>query len=84
MDSYLLYTDSAADLPQSAYREYDIRIIPMDYMLNGEAITFYTDREDHNEQCDRLYEAQRSDADVHTSQITPYRYLETWTPEKSF
>ena len=80
MEPYLIYTDSAADIPVSAYSEYDIRIIPMDYMLNGEAITFYTDRNDHNEQCDRLYEAQRAGADVHTSQITPFRYIETWKP----
>lgn len=80
MNSYLIYADSAADLPQSAYQEFDIRIIPMDYMLNGESITFRTEDSSHNEQCDRLYEAQRSGADVHTSQITPYRYIETWTP----
>lgn len=81
MNNYLLYTDSAADLPHSAYKEYDIRVIPMDYMLNGESITFRTDSEDHDEQCLRLAEAQKQGADVHTSQITPFRFIETWVPE---
>ena len=80
MDPYLLYTDSAADMPQSAYQEFDIRIIPMDYMLNGESVTFYTERPDHDEQCDRLFEMLKQGAEVHTSQITPYRYIENWTP----
>ncbi len=80
MEPYLIYTDSAADLPQSAYKEYDIRIIPMDYMLNGESVTFYTERPDHDEHCDRLYEQLRRGAEVHTSQITPFRYLTNWTP----
>lgn len=80
MDTYLLFTDSAADLPSSVYEKYDIRIIPMDYELNGEIHSFFTNAPDHNEACDRLYEAQRAGADVHTSQITPFRYLESWKP----
>ena len=80
MEPYLIYTDSAADLPQSAYSEFDIRIIPMDYMLDGESVTFYTDCPDHDDQCDRVYEALRRGAEVHTSQITPFRYISIWTP----
>ena len=81
MSSYLVYTDSGADLPQEMYARYDIRIVPMDYLLNGESITFDTKAPDHNEHCDALYAAQKNNADVHTSQITPYRYIDTWTPE---
>ena len=81
MSSYLVYTDSGADLPQEIYARYDIRIVPMDYLLNGESITFDTKAPDHNEHCDALYAAQKNNADVHTSQITPYRYIDTWTPE---
>ena len=80
MDSYLIYTDSAADIPQSVFAEYDIRIIPMDYMLDGESVTFYTNSPDHDAECDRVFEALRRGAEVHTSQITPYRYIENWTP----
>lgn len=78
MNSYLIYTDSAADLPQYAYDEYDIRIVPMDYMLNGESVTFHTEYSTHDEESRRLYAAQRSGADVHTSQIAPFLYTEAW------
>ena len=81
MDNYLLYTDSAADIPQSDYARYDIRIIPMDYSLNGKEMTFFTDSKDHDKDCDILYAAMREGADVHTSQITPFRYVEYWRPE---
>lgn len=81
MEDYLVYTDSAADLPQSAYQKFDIRIVPMDYVLNGKSVTFHTEAADHDAHCDELYAAQREGADVKTSQIVPYRYIETWTPE---
>ncbi|MCI6174893.1 MAG: DegV family protein [Clostridiales bacterium] len=81
MSTYLLYTDSAADIPSHYYQEYDIRIVAMDYMVDGESCTFLTEDPDHDPICDRLYKKMRSGADVHTSQITPYRYIETWTPE---
>lgn len=81
MEDYLVYTDSAADLPASAYEKFDIRIVPMDYVLNGKSITFHTEAADHDAHCDELYKAQKEGADVKTSQIVPYRYIETWTPE---
>ena len=34
MSTYLLYTDSAADIPSHYYQEYDIRIVAMDYMVD--------------------------------------------------
>lgn len=80
MDSYLLFTDSAADIPQHYYDEFDIRIIPMDYLFNGESRTFHTEAPDREHVCDEVYQAMREGADVHTSQITPYRYIESWTP----
>ncbi len=81
MDQYLVYTDSSADLPAHIYQEYDLRIIPMEYEVNGEAFTCHTDAPDHDAWCDRLFEAQRNGADVHTSQITPFFYIEAWGKE---
>ena len=78
---YALYVDSAADLPHRFFEEYDIRVIPMDYSINDQSFTFYTNAPDHDEICARMYRAQREGADVHTSQISPYRYVEIWTPE---
>ena len=81
MNNYLIYTDSAADLPVSAYEEYDIRIIPMTYLLDGESITFYTNSDTREATCTALYERLRKGADVHTSQITPYTYIDIWEKE---
>ena len=81
MASYLVYGDSAADMPSHIYQEHDIRIIPMDYMLNGESHHFFTSDPDHDKICEELYEAEKVGADVSTTQITPYNYIEIWTPD---
>lgn len=81
MDDYLIYTDSAADIPAHYYQEYDIRIVPMEFSLNGETDEFHTESPDHDKVCDALYAAMRQGADVHTSQITEYKYIEEWTPQ---
>lgn len=78
MDNYLIYTDSAADMPRHVYEEYDVRIIPMEYVVNGKVYTFYTNSPDHDKECDALFEAQRNNADVSTTQITPFVYVENW------
>ena len=75
MDDYLIYTDSAADIPAHYYQEYDIRIVPMEFSLNGETDEFHTEGPDHDKVCDALYAAMRQGADVHTSQITEYKYI---------
>lgn len=81
MDKYLIYTDSACDMPAHVYDEYDVRIIPMEYIVNNETFVFHTESPDHDKICDQLFEAQRNNADVSTSQITPFVYTEAWTPE---
>lgn len=75
---YLLYTDSAADMPHDAFERYDIRVVPMDYTIDGQEYSFHTERADHDEVCAALFEAQRNGADVHTSQIAPYGFVEAW------
>lgn len=81
MDNYLIYTDSAADMPRYVYEEFDVRIIPMEYIVNGTVHTFYTDSPEHDKECDALFEAEKNGADVSTTQITPFIYIEKWTPE---
>lgn len=80
MNSYLIFTDSAADMPLHVIEEFDIRFIPMDYMLDGESVTFHTEDPDRDRHCDELYEKLRKGASVHTSQITPWTYIENWKP----
>ena len=40
MDNYLIYTDAACDMPAHVFKDYDVRTIPMDYILNGETLSF--------------------------------------------
>ena len=81
MASYLIYTDAAVDLLDEAYRRFGIRVIPMDYMVNGESFTYYADQPDREEVCRALYAAQRQGAEVRTSQISPFRFREAWKEE---
>ena len=81
MASYLIYGDSAADMPAHIFQEHDIRMIPMEYMLNGEPNLFYTSDPEHDTICRNLYEEEKKGADVSTTQITPFSYVEIWTPE---
>jgi DegV family protein with EDD domain len=81
MASYLIYTDAAVDLPAEAYSRFDIRVIPMDYMVNGESMTYQPNAPDRDEVCRALYQAQREGAEVRTSQITPFRFKEAWKKE---
>ena len=41
MSDYIIFTDSAADVPLHYYEKYDIRVVPMDYTLNGEVRTAF-------------------------------------------
>ena len=81
MDNYLIYTDAACDMPAHVFKDYDVRTIPMDYILNGETLSFDAADPEHDKRCDELYAALREGGDVHTSQITPYNYIEAFTPD---
>jgi len=81
MEKYLIITDSAVDMPQHYYNDYeDIKVIPMDYTLNGKSYTCRNELPDHDERCDELFAALRAGGDIHTSQITPFNFSEFWRP----
>ena len=80
MDQYLIFTDSAVDMPQHYFEEYDLRVIPMDYVLNGETYTCHNASPDHDQRCDELFAALRAGGDIHTTQITPFNFTEIWRP----
>jgi len=78
MNDYLIFTDSSADLPHHIFEEYDLHIIPMEYVVDGKTFTCHTESPDHDKHCDELFAAQKKGAEVHTSQITPFAYVEAW------
>ena len=81
MASYVIFTDAAVDMPVEDFRKYDIRVIPMDFMLGEESISYTPDSPERDAICRRLYAAEREGKDVHTSQIPPYRYIKHWEKE---
>ena len=59
MDNYLIYTDAACDMPAHVFKDYDVRTIPMDYILNGETLSFDAADPEHDKRCDELYALPR-------------------------
>ena len=80
MTDYVIFTDAAADLPVELCARYDIHGIPMTCLLNGEAMTFRPDDPRRQEVCAGFYDALRAQAEVSTSQITPFAFEEAFAP----
>jgi len=80
MTDYVIFTDAAADLPAELCTRYDIRSIPMTCLLNGETMTFRPDDPHRQEICAGFYDALRAQAEVSTSQITPFVFEEAFSP----
>ena len=78
--TYLIYTDSAADLPLHIFNEYDLRIVLMDYTLNGKNYVFDTASPDHDRICDEFFAALKTGADAKTTQVTAFKYEECFRP----
>ena len=81
MNDYLIYTDSAADMPVHVFEKYDLRIVPMSYSLDGEETLFDTGAPEHDKLCDDFFNALKNGAEAKTTQINPYNYIEIWTPQ---
>lgn len=75
---YIIYSDISADLPAQFASEKDIRFIPMSYTIGDE------DRVCSGIEPDdilkRFYNGQRAGDLTHTTQISPYKYVEIFEP----
>ena len=75
--SYAIVTDTSANLPSAMAREREIGVIPFSYYIEDvEHLCLDTDAFDGAD----YYGALRRRVKIHTSQITPFRYLESWKP----
>lgn len=75
---YIIYSDISADLPAEYAAENDIRFIPMSYTLGEEdRVCSCIEPEDI---LHRFYDGQRSGDLTHTTQISPYKYVEIFEP----
>ena len=80
MNDYLIYTDSAVDLPAHVYQDYQLGIVPMSYSLDGEEKLFDTGSPAHNEECDAFFAALKNGADSKTTQVNEFSYIELFGP----
>ena len=76
MGSYIVTTDSGCDLPLSFCKSRDIIPIAMSYAIGD---TEYTDTMDPAD-LKAFYDGMRAGDAPKTSQVTPYKFIEFWTP----
>lgn len=75
--SFEIFTDGAANIGRSLAGQFDIRVIPFPYFINGVEQP-YVDSDDFDDAA--YYNAIKEGAEVHTSQINPGRYIECFEP----
>ena len=73
--SYILFTDSSADLPWSYYKEHDVRFIPMQVSMDDDV---YID--DGSMDSKTFYQKMRDGVVFKTSQYSEYQFLEVFEP----
>lgn len=75
---YLIFTDVSTDIDKEMLKKYDIRFVPMEYVLGTD--TFYCEQPETEEMMHNFYEKLRNKIETHTSQITPNNYYEVFEP----
>ncbi len=76
--SYVIYSDVSIDIAQDYLKDHPLGFVPMEYVVGDE--TRYCQGLESDEQMHRYYELLRQKVETHTSQITPYHYVETFEP----
>ena len=75
--NYAIVTDTSANLPSALAREKDLCVVPFSYYIDDEEfVCLDTDAFDGADYYGKL----RDRAKIHTSQITPQRYIEYMEP----
>ena len=78
LSDYIIYSDISADIPADYAAEKDIRFIPMSYTLGDEERLCSSIEPD--EILKRFYDGQRKGDLTHTTQISPFKYVEVFEP----
>lgn len=77
-NEYIIFSDISADIPAEYADVSGIRFIPMSYTLGDEdRVCSCIESEDT---LHRFYDGQRSGDLTHTTQISPYKYVEIFEP----
>lgn len=78
MQNYVIITDSTADLTKSLIDELGVKIIPLQYMIDGE--TFADVAEEGDAPIKALYKKMREGGNSTTSQIVLQTFLDEFSP----
>ena len=78
MAQYEIYTDATIDLPPNIVEDIGIKVIPMDFEMNGKAYSHYPDERELDSK--KFYKLLQEGEMVTTTQITPSRFVEYFTP----
>lgn len=76
--SYALVSDATLDLPLDLIEQYDIKVVPMAFTLDGEEILHYPD--ERNMTNEEFYQALKEGKTSSTSQINPMTYVDFMKP----
>ncbi|MBP3412826.1 MAG: DegV family protein [Oscillospiraceae bacterium] len=78
MNKYILLTDSCADLSQEQYKELDIEMIPLTFLLEGKS---YENRPDESSmKFSEVYGKLRDGANIQTSAINVEQFRNAYLP----
>lgn len=80
MSNYEIFTDAAADLPPEWYQQYSIQGVSMDYTIEGKNCTIFPNELKRESVSEAFYAALRKGVKTTTTQITPYQYIEAFSP----
>ena len=78
MVQYEIFTDATSDLPQEIIDTLGIKVIPMDFEINGKVYSHYPD--ERNLDSKTFYEMAQQGIMATTTQITPARFIEYFIP----
>lgn len=74
MNNYVVITDSGADLTSHLVDEYDLKVIPLIFNLDG--VNYELNTQETEEFVEQVYKRLRAGALITTSQINPSRFIE--------
>lgn len=78
MAEYEIFTDATSDLPPEVIDSLGIKVIPMDFEMDGEIYSHYPDERELDSKS--FYKMAEEGVTITTTQITPVRFIEYFTP----
>ena len=78
MKDYTLLMDVSGDVLRSYVEDGKVRLLPMEFVINGEVYTYTDDEKGMG--CDQFYQFVREKAPMSTTQISPSKWTEYFEP----